>query len=299
MYKRGNAGTVIFFIVIVFLVGYAFIMVTLRGQSLPDATQYDDGSTGINIAPPVAFKPYEGPLASTTFSNIDEVNKKPENKLITLTLSGSYNAQSSDFRNEYLVINASNQNQSSVKITGMKIKSAKSGQEAIIPKGFKTFKSANTPTSQREDIYLAPGERAILATSKSPVGSSFKLNICSGYLEQYLDFNPSIFSSCPLAKDDLARYGTTLNDACLDYIDTIGSCQKPTNIPIRLNNQCQEYINSKVNYTACVDLHQKDKNFYKDEWRVYFDRDLELWKNSREEIILVSETGETLDTLKY
>ena len=46
-----------------------------------------------------------------------------------------------------------------------------------------------------------------------------------------------------------------------------------------MENSCIESISRILSYNSCIDLHKNDDDFYNGEWRVYFGRDKELWKN--------------------
>jgi len=299
--NKGNSA-IIFLIIVMLLVGYAFLVSVTQKNPTDTETKDGEKESSSNIVLPGAFKPYSGSGQSTTTTTTsgtkqtDEQKPKPEIKKITL--SGSSSAKNTDPNKEYLTLTADTKNSSPIKISGLKLKSVASGQEAIIPKGFKTLTSTDFP-GQPTDVYLDPGQKAILATTKSPVSHSFLLNSCSGYLGQFLNFVPSISGSCPLAKNEVGLDGAKLNDECLNYIDTIRSCQRPTDIPVKLNGICREFVNQNINYGACVNLHQQDVNFYKNEWRIYLGRTIDLWKTSREEINLLDENGNILSTLKY
>ena len=73
----------------------------------------------------------------------------------------------------------------------------------------------------------------------------------------------------------------------------------PVSIPPTLSPACQEFIVKTANYDACVERHRTDKNFFKDDWRLYLGRDEELWKEKREVIELRDEDGKLVDVVIY
>jgi hypothetical protein len=114
-------------------------------------------------------------------------------------------------------------------------------------------------------IVLRAGERALLLPGPSPVGVSFKLNECSGYLEQFQNFTPLIPKECPKA----STMGS--DTACDAYIDTVPQCEIPTNgLAINaLTLPCQTFVKENINYPSCVKANQNSAAFEKNEWRIY------------------------------
>jgi hypothetical protein len=68
---------------------------------------------------------------------------------------------------------------------------------------------------------------------------------------------------------------------------------------IQVERECTDFIYKKVNYPACIDTHKNDKDFYQNEWRIFLKRSETLWKNSREDIVLLDEEGKIVDEYKY
>ncbi|MFA5841415.1 MAG: hypothetical protein WC835_00400 [Candidatus Paceibacterota bacterium] len=165
-----------------------------------------------------------------------------------------------------------------INITGWKLVGAK-GRSAVIPQGASVFVSGKT--NEKGDIYLARGEKAILISGKSPVGDSFKVNSCSGYLSQFQNFTPALKDSCPspILPDTLEKY--PLNNACLNYINNMDSCKAQiSTLPKTISPICRDFIFTRVTYNQCVIDQQKNIDFQKDEegeWRVYLGSNTELW----------------------
>lgn len=125
-------------------------------------------------------------------------------------------------------------------------------------------------TNEKKDIVLEPGQSAIISTGSSPNGLSFMTNICTGYFNIGSRFNPGLPSSCPTAINE--PWAATLPPQCWDYIRTIRRCQIPYPLPISLKPECQEAVAKNTNYNACVANHKSDKDFYKNEWRLFLNR---------------------------
>lgn len=211
----------------------------------------------------------------------------------------NYANRSSDASQEYLTINVGT-TKTPINVTGWVVKSTNSGESVSIPKG--TYLFFTGTVNSEEDIYLSSGETLFLITGRSPNGSSFKVNKCSGYLTQFQTFTPSIYTTCPQPKnEDLSSIPKSVNnDACLDYIEYFPSCRIQTDsLPANWSYECTNFIYNKINYPSCVTTHKADKDFYGKEWRVYLKRSEKIWKSSREKMVLYDNVGKIVDTLEY
>lgn len=208
-------------------------------------------------------------------------------------------ARETDPNQEYLEIKADKKNKAPMKITGWKLK-GKTSLDITIGQGAYYIYS-NVDRQPQEDVYLKPGEKAIIITGKSPLGTSFKLNKCAGYFEQFHEFAPELNIECPLLRDE--ELSSNLNDACLDYIDRISSCQTVISIPYKylskLSSSCQDFVTQNANYKTCLEKHKDDSDFYLPEWRIYLERSEELWKKKRETITLYDDKNNIIDSQSY
>jgi len=185
-----------------------------------------------------------------------------------------------------------------VPITGWQIKSVVTGASAKIGKGaYLAYPGQLNPESE---IFLSPGGRAVVATGRSPIGVSFRLNKCTGYFAQYQTFTPTLPEQCPaLQEESLPKAPNALDDRCLDYIDRLPICRTHGKLPIYLKPECTTYIAERTNYNFCVSAHKNDPDFYLNEWRIYLNRDDRLWKNRRETIKLIDNEGKTVTAVSY
>ena len=71
------------------------------------------------------------------------------------------------------------------------------------------------------------------------------------------------------------------------------------NLPLSISPECNIYMRENINYGSCVQKHKNDKDFYNHEWRVYLERDQQLWKDRREVIKLLDTNGKTIDAISY
>jgi hypothetical protein len=203
-------------------------------------------------------------------------------------------ASASDPQQEYVTLQ--NTGESSIDISCWSLQSALTGARAYLPLGASFFLLGEL--NAQTGIELAPGGVAIVTTGVSPVGTSFRENICSGYLEQLQQYTPPIETQCPSpsnAAAEAAQYG----QACADYVSSIPFCTFPQDPPASLQAQCQVYVQTNFSYNGCVAQHENDSNFASNDWRVYLDASHELWNNSHDTIRLLDSQGETVAVTSY
>ncbi|MFZ2523491.1 MAG: hypothetical protein WAW92_03865 [Minisyncoccia bacterium] len=201
---------------------------------------------------------------------------------------------------EYVQIQTTGNASTSIPITGWTLKSLSSGQSVSIPKA--TYLFFADSQNVEDNIVLGANEKVILITGYSPNGASFRINKCSGYLSQFQTFRPSLPYTCPAPRnEDLSSIPKTLNnDDCFDHIYGMPSCRIQTEtIPANWSYECTNFIYSKINYPSCINIHKKDKDFYKGDWRIYLKRNARLWKESREKIVLYDSEGKPVSEYEY
>jgi hypothetical protein len=197
-------------------------------------------------------------------------------------------------------------NGSPIDITGWKLVSASS--YGTIPQG--ALVPVSGTVNATSDIVLQPGESAIVNSGTSPIGVSFRENECTGYLDQYQGFHPSLDRACPSVRsgyDD--AYGTNNpNDEvqeCSSFLGTIARCQTVTNFPYdsqgnsEISNSCRQYVEAHDTYNGCVADYRADADFAGDTWRVFLGSKAGLWGNNHDTIRLVDAQGRTVDVFAY
>lgn len=208
-------------------------------------------------------------------------------------------AKDKDADKEYLLLTATKE----VAISGWKLESYVTDSRATIPKGAPLLDHRTERVS--DPIVLNAGDTAYLTTGETPLNSSFKENICTGYLNDYEPFSPTLKKSCPLASDDLLLFGNIANDddECYDYVADLRQCEVVTTDDLRkedLSSRCESFIKSAFTYDECVDRHADDTDFDSlGVWRIYLDKSGELWLSSREIIRLLDDDGRVVDVLEY
>lgn len=209
-----------------------------------------------------------------------------------VTLSGSAS------ENEYVVLRTPPTNKERIKITGMKLTSSKSGQTATVGEGsYLPFSGYGNFT---EPIFLEPGEVAYVITGRSPIGTSFRINKCSGYMQQFQKYIPSLPGNCPHPiNEPLPPNPFTDDERCEEYISRIPVCQVVMNPTSTLPEYCQRHIQNEISYNKCIGFHKAEPDFYGGEWRVYLDLGGKLWKTRKENIRLVDQDGQTIHSYTY
>jgi hypothetical protein len=220
----------------------------------------------------------------------------PYKGIVTMDHSVSGTSEN-DPSQESIELRLSSDASKNVDITGWKIESTVTYNNAKIPTGVHTLHQGGGNVIG--DIILVPGDDAIITTGASPVQLSFKGNECTGYLGIH---SYSYSSECPDATSEFnAHYaGNPLaDDSCYSFVQTVNECSTPAQVPAGLTAACDAFISKYLNYNGCVAAHSGDAHFYGNTWNVYLGYGARLWKNSRDNIKLLDASGKTVDMFTY
>lgn len=265
------------------------------------------GGGGINLEPsgsssgPSSYSSFQNNKTTSYSSapsqdtNNTEQQEKPKWEG---TVNISYaRAKESSPQKEYIELRASSLAKEPIPISGWYLAN-RDGTKVQIPKGTNLVYSARVNT--KEIIYLNPGDKALILTGESPIGANFRLNICTGYFEQFQDFAPSLPKHCPYPRTELEDSPLNLEDECYNYVKTLPRCETPLkNFALDISNDCREFLNEELTYAGCVEKYKNDNNFFEKEWRVYLGRNAELWSNSRGKIQLFDNEGNLVKEVSY
>ncbi len=176
-----------------------------------------------------------------------------------------------------------------INITGWKIKSEKNG-ETIISKGvvLPQFEGAS-------DIVLNSGELAEIIVGLSPLGGSFRVNGCLGWLSNLYNIGYAL-NDCPrIELGDLSE----LDSQCQELILQTSSCRAPDDDILNgYSSQCRKWVEQNLNYGACVAKNRSDKNFYK-EWKIYTGNGNQIYDPLHDKIELRDRSGSLIDSYEY
>ncbi len=180
--------------------------------------------------------------------------------------------ESADPSDEYLKINVSGDS-SLWNFTGLEI--AQGSFAARIGGAVKTFLRGHI-AANRPIVSTLPAT-LIINSGRSPVGESFQLNKCSGFLEEYQSFSPPIVMACPSVREILSRQHIGVPTQCADYFSTLPSCSAlPENVPA----ECKNILIEHAQYNQCVETFKNDADFTTNEWRVFLESDKPLWSTT-------------------
>lgn len=201
---------------------------------------------------------------------------------------------------EYMGISASSDATAPVDITGWSFQSVVSGVRAYIPRGSTNFLMG--AVNAQGGITLDPGASATVSSGFSPVGTSFRENMCSGYLAQFQRFSPGLSHDCPYPSDYLPLNADNIRiygDTCFDFVRSLNTCEAPLSIPPGVSPACGAFVANNFSYNGCVTTNQYKSTFARDSWRIYLGASGELWRNSHDVIRLLDASGRTVDLLSY
>lgn len=248
-------------------------------------------------APSVSVPPSGGgnniPAGNTFLQEtLPNLQNSPYRGKVSLSAPG---ARQTNPQQEYLEIRAGYNNAEPVSITGWTLKGIK-GETVSVGGG--AYLPYSAQVNPQEPIFLEKNGEATILTGQSPIGTSFRLNICTGYFNQFQTFYPSLPENCPRISQD--EIPINYPDACFDFVKSLNTCRMPlSSVPAAAGNDCATFISGKANYSGCVTGHKNDANFYKPDWRIYLGRSEELWGNDRDAIILLDQQGRLVDYVSY
>ena len=201
---------------------------------------------------------------------------------------------------EYLQISAAYTNTEAIDVTGWILESALTGIRVAISPAASPFIANNA--NALAPVSLEPGSLALIATAASPVGVSFRENMCSGYLEQFQTFSPPLIKECPfssgilpLTQENLIRFG----DSCFDALQNLSQCEFPQSLPNTISGACRAYLTEYLSYNGCVNQNRDRSTFQKNMWRVFLGSPQNLWRDSHDAIRLLDAQGKTVSVFIY
>ncbi|MAZ67229.1 hypothetical protein CL652_00465 [bacterium] len=205
---------------------------------------------------------------------------------------------------QYIEIRAKETNAQPINISNWSIQSMISDTWIGIPQGVERYVAGEV--NELQDIYLRPGDRALIATKQSPVGVSFRVNRCSGFLGTTQTFEPSLRTACinprdilPPTIDNLKEYGAE----CVRFAENFDRCSYVTDNTrgySNLSQACLDRIQPRLTYNYCIEAQGNDEDFFNPgEWRIFLNQDGVAWRDSYEVVRLLDENNRTVDVVTY
>ncbi len=224
---------------------------------------------------------------------------EPAASLLTQKLSfdGIAGAKKSNIHEEYIrIIGGSRADQTSLR--GITLSGKKTDTAYTIPFATEILKLGETPKTA--PVIASKDSRIIVSSGRSPVGASFRVNMCTGYLGQFQTFTPTLKKECPDPLVELSKTPIAKELACIDFVATIPRCEVYNkSFPANISNACKAFVTEKLSYNGCVTAYEKDTDFLTHEWRLFLNQSNELWDNKTDIIRLSDDKGRTIDALAY
>ncbi len=300
----------VFLIIFVLILLLAWAVVKKTYSSAPSYNEGSDGSSGFLDITNVILSAYPlGVQEAKPILSKEDIGEKSElfGKLQIRIEESNLGSNAGSAQEEYLYIVASPSNKEAIKISGLVFQSILTRKAALVPKGAEYFLlgSANSI----KDIYLNPGEAAIVYSGKSPLGVSFRENKCMGYLNKVYDFYPPLPDGlCPSAREILPSTVENINkygDSCIDATLSLSRCEyflSDNEFYDKVSKECKSFLQDNLNYNACVAREKEKSDFFPfnaSTWRIYLGRDSKIWKDKYEAIKLIDKEGKTIDYISY
>jgi hypothetical protein len=169
-----------------------------------------------------------------------------------------------------LVLRITNTSGSILSLSSTQLESSRTGARVSLGRAAEILVAGAAPSAE---VILEPYASAFISFESSPVGTSFRENICTGYLTQSITFTPSIPHLCPAPSQVASQYDPSrrkLDDTCHSFIDTLSSCTLYTSpLPTDLSSACREFIRGAFSYKSCAFQNQTKVGYLQPDWRIY------------------------------
>ncbi len=221
-------------------------------------------------------------------------NAHPYAGFIDITPNGVY----SDSPNaEYITLSLGWNAPEDLNLTGWTLINEAGNQITI---GFGTKTPHQGVVNAPEDIIIPLGGKAIITTGRSPIGISFGVNICSGYIGTLQTFTPHLATSCPTALEMARAQGVEIDEPCETLLRRVPTCTTYIgNSFDEISNSCADFMQKSINYNSCVRTYNTAHNFDTSQWRIFLGQETELWNNDGGTISLYDETGAFVKSVGY
>lgn len=183
-----------------------------------------------------------------------------------------------------------------IDITGWYIKGNKS-VFVYIPQAIKNFDLRSAWFES--DIILESNNYVYIYNSQSPIGRNFRLNKCTGYLNNYYKFIPSLSNNCP--RIDRGAI-ISFSGKCQNILTSIGTCKEISNKDWNSligdeEANCRAYVDD-FNYGGCYSAHYSDSDFLSNEWRVWLNTNISF-DIDHDRLLLFDKNGLLVDEKIY
>jgi hypothetical protein len=186
-----------------------------------------------------------------------------------------------------------------VDITGWRI-STNNG-EITVPQAVNVYEPSGL--NIQGEIVLSANSYVHIYIGKSPIGKNFRLNKCTGYLQNDYVFFPQLPQNCPTpSRSDIAY----LSGECQSYISSLWGCQIPDKDSesfyasvggsAKQEVECRAFLDS-INQGGCFQKHYLDKDFLSNEWRAWVNK--YILDSQHDRVLLFDRQGLLVDEYTY
>lgn len=192
-------------------------------------------------------------------------------------------------------IKITNISKEAIDITGLIIKNQKN-ETVNIPQAVETLYLQAGEVAK--NLIIEPGKSVTIFSGVSPVGKSFRLNKCMGYLNNYYSFPIKISAECPKPLDQEL---TNFSDNCRNYIKNLKACAPPNTADLKVarDSQCTNYLIKTFNYSNCVSQYQMDPDFLKKDLYIFLNRASGFWDDLHGEAKLIDKDNGLIAIYTY
>lgn len=309
-YSRGSAGNdLILFVLFIIALGVIWASTGGPDRAISRSGPFlgsplgEEGTSGVPTVDLRTRTNSDGSIISQITNNFVDLQsgeeRSPYAEYVSLSISS---AREENPNEEYLTIKTARTVTGTLTISDWRLESTVSNISLPLGPG------AQLPVFGRVNselpVAIGANTTVYVVSGRSPVGMSFRLNTCTGYFEQFQDFEPRLPIECPFPTEALTnatkRFSNyTPSSACRSFISRFGRCETNTNSGPPLESQCQTVAFNDLTYNGCIGLHSNDAGFYKNEWRLFLDQDQELWDQNDDRIRLLDENGFVIDVVSY
>ena len=174
---------------------------------------------------------------------------------------------------------------------------ANKGGDIFVPQGVSDYNPYRFLA--KSDIYLNSSDYVYFYSTESKFGFDFRLNKCTGYLNNAYEFNPKLPTNCPsVNRSDISSFP----GRCQSFILSLWSCEQPTPEEVNAFNGsdyygCIDFLNN-INYGSCYGKYHSDSDFFSHEWRVWLGKALPF-DSAHDRLLLFDSKGLLVDEYTY
>ncbi len=189
-------------------------------------------------------------------------------------------------------------NKEPIFITGWRVKGNRR-QETYVPNGISDMNPVSVGGAQTR-IALSPGEYANFYTNASSIGRNFRLNKCTGFLNNFYAFVPVLPNECPA----LFERGEviTFSGECQSFLFSLPSCANidpnDRNLFTGENDNGCRTVMDRYNFGYCYNRLRSQPNFFSLEWKVWLS-ERPNFDRQHDRILLLDNVGLLVDEYVY